>query len=694
MSWQKRLRLGVALFGTAVALVVYAAMGERETAVPGERPSRFDPKAIVESASTAFRQFQEARQDYVIESERQLTYEGGATKFVGIKVTVRGRAGRDFVVSGREAQAREGQRDLEIIGDVRLEASDGFVLTTDRATFSDADGTVRAPGALSFRKGTMAGSGVGMTYDQSHDVLTIVDSARVTVSDSTGAVVDDLTAQSATFAREEDYLALHGNIHVLRSGQVLDADSGVARLTPDDELITFIELRGNARVAGGSVFDALSARDIDLDYSPDGLLLERVVLTGNGAIDMKGTDGATGRRFRGEQLDITLAADGNVTSATGRGGVRLDLPAAPGLPQRSITSRELDSTGEEGRGLTSARFTSDVEFREAAIGTTAARSAFSDGLRVALASDAVTAAVFTGRVRFAEQGLQASGAQASYDPVKGALQLTGRDAGGGPRVADDQITVEAGAIDLTLEGRRMSAKGNVRTTMRRPATGGSNRLPGLLQQNEPVNLSADALEYEGAASKAAYTGNAALLQGETAIRGNAITLDQSTGDLLVTGTPTAHARSTLRLDAGTMIGRAVTIRYEDAARKITYDSPLSAMTSQVSDPPRDLRAERIEVLLAASGSTADRLEAYSNVNARIDATRTATSTRLTYFASDERYELTGVPTMPVKLVENCRETTGSKVTFFKTSDRIVVDGRDETRTASRQSAGCTPASPR
>jgi tripartite-type tricarboxylate transporter receptor subunit TctC len=61
----------------------------------------------LESAGAAFQQFREARQDYVIEAERQLTYEGGATKFIGVTITVRNRAGRDFVVSGREAQAGE-----------------------------------------------------------------------------------------------------------------------------------------------------------------------------------------------------------------------------------------------------------------------------------------------------------------------------------------------------------------------------------------------------------------------------------------------------------------------------------------------------------------------------------------------------------------------------------------------------------
>ena len=61
VKWQKRARVGLGLFGAAFAIVVYAAMGERRSATPLERPSRLDPRAILESAGAAFQQFREAR---------------------------------------------------------------------------------------------------------------------------------------------------------------------------------------------------------------------------------------------------------------------------------------------------------------------------------------------------------------------------------------------------------------------------------------------------------------------------------------------------------------------------------------------------------------------------------------------------------------------------------------------------------
>jgi len=82
----------------------------------------------------------------------------------------------------------------------------------------------------------------------------------------------------------------------------------------------------------------------------------------------------------------------------------------------------------------------------------------------------------------------------------------------------------------------------------------------------------------------------------------------------------------------------------------------------------------------------ERLEAFDDVSLRLD-TRLATSARLTYFADEERYVLTGTPTVPVKVTEACRETLGQTLTFFKTADRIIVDGNEERRTQTKTGGG-------
>jgi LPS export ABC transporter protein LptC len=676
MRWQKRARFGVAIVGIAFAVIVYFAIGERQEAAPSERPARLDPKAILESAGAILQQFREARQDYEITAEKQLTYEGGATKLVNITITVRGREGRDFVVTGREAEASEGQTDLHVRGDVKLTASDGFVVTAQEATFNQTDAVMTVPGAVEFSKGRMSGSGSAMTYDQNSDVLELQKDAHVEVTDEAGETTTDFTSGSAVLDRQRDFLQLAGDVHVLRGEQVLEADTGVARLTANEEHVTFIELRGDSRVVGGGAFDSMTARDIDLDYTDDGAVLERVTLAGSGAIVMLGPNGGPGRQFQGDTLDIGFASDKSVTSVVGRENVRLDLPATPEASARSVTARAIDGAGAAGKGLTGARFTDDVEYREEARGEGAARVARSRTLQVELGDDdAITSAVFTGNVRFDEQGLQATGAAAQYDPLKGSLSLTGA-----PRVADAQIAIEAEGIDVTLEGRRMRAKGGVKTTLQ-PRTREDSRLPGLLQQNQAANVNANLLDYQGEGGTAVYSGEAVLWQGETAVRGDVITLDQKTGDLVATGA----ARANLVLDKEISIGRAPEIRYEDTTRLITF----GPMGAQLNGPQGNLAGNRIEIVLAEGGGRAERLEAYQSVTARID-TRVATGDRLTFFTEDERYVISGVATMPVTIVESptCRTTTGRTVTFFKSTERIIVDGQEEVRTQSQRSGVC------
>lgn len=703
-NWQKRARFGVAVFGIATAIGVYAVMGERAQPVAVTPPARLDPKAVIESQGNVLQQVRGARQDYLIEAERQLTYEGGATKLIGVKVSIRNRAGRDYVITAREASAGERQQELHLTGAVTLEASDGFTIATEEAFFTETDGTVRAPGAFSFGRGQMSGTGAGMSYDEQNDVLSIAGDADVRITDEGGNTRTQFTAGSAVFTRPQHLLTLGGVLHVLHNEQVIDAEQGAATLTEDDARVASIALRGRAEVKGGGQgLDSMSADSMDLDYAEDGQALERVVLTGTGRVAMTGGEGRSGRQISGGVLDITLAPDGSLTTLTGKDGVELALEGSSAATARTVVARSMEGNGEAGRGLRSVRFRDAVEFREAARAGAAARTVTANALAVVLETDAVESALFTGNVRFDEQALQASGGEALYEPGRGTLRLTEGAGRTRPRVADEQVTVDATRIDVTLEGRAMDATGNVKSTLRPRRATDKTRLPGLLKQGQPTNISADRFTYEGSAGKAVYSGSAALLQGDTAIRAQEITIDQTRGDLVASG----DARSTLALDGEATIGRGREISYVDGKRLITYEGSAArpataaapavpAALAQVSGPQRDLRAARIEIVLAAGanggGGGVERLEAYTDVTLKVDA-RTATGARLTYFAPEERYLMTGLATVPVRVVEQCRQIQGRTLTFFKAADKIIVDGNEESRTQTTTGGACAQPTP-
>src|SRR5258705_10832957 len=135
MKWQKWGRFLAGMTGIAAAVVVYATMGDRVKLIPATAPARIDPKAVIESSGNIVQQVRGTRQDYLIEAERQLTYEGGLTKLVGVKITVRNRGGREYVVTGHEAQADENQKELQLTGGAQLTSNDGFTVSAGSASF-------------------------------------------------------------------------------------------------------------------------------------------------------------------------------------------------------------------------------------------------------------------------------------------------------------------------------------------------------------------------------------------------------------------------------------------------------------------------------------------------------------------------------------------------------------------------------
>jgi lipopolysaccharide export system protein LptA len=221
----------------------------------------------------------------------------------------------------------------------------------------------------------------------------------------------------------------------------------------------------------------------------------------------------------------------------------------------------------------------------------------------------------------------------------------------------------------------------------------------MLKDDKPVNVTAQNLDYDGGNSLATYTGSARLWQDDTTILGETIILDENSGDLKANG-GTGMVRSTFTLeqvDAKTQqkqtvpsIATGKDLPYEDALRRATYTTD-----AHVNGPQGDCRGVKIEMYFAETGNTLDRAEAYEQVTVLSD-TRTATGDRMTYFAADEKYLMTG---RPVKTVdEECRETTGKTLTFWRTIDRIIVDGNEEVRTLTTNTAApaggapatCTP----
>lgn len=700
-SWQRRLRAAIAVFGVGFAILVFFAI--RQPPAPAERSrpvAREDPAAAMESTGCEIFQLRGDREDFRIECERSVTYAGGRQLLHGVRISAR-KQGRDIRITSREAESGGNEERVLLRGDVEVTTSDGMVVKAPEASYNANEGIVRASGDVAFQTARIAGTSVGMTYDEARDSLSLPDKAvlRMPPAEPGGTTID-ITAGAANIARPDRYIRFEGGFRLVDGPRLLESDLATAFLSEDESRLLMLEMRGGSRVSGmGDAAGALrgmAARDIDLEFGEDGRTLAAATLLEGASIDVAAS-GTGSRRIQGARIDARLAPDGlTLSSLAAAGAVRLDLPADAGQPARAISAASLAARGETGKGLTAATFSDDVVYRETADATRGgspvlrvARSRRLD-LDVQPGFGAVDDARFEGNVRFEEGTVRAAAATVRYRVQAGALELEGRDdtTGQMPRVSDELIAIEAQQVRLGLEGRKIDASGEVRSTMlaARPPAGGSAdvKRPSMLKADEPVYATAATLAYDGSAKLAAYDTSARLWQGDTAIQGDRLTLDDETGNLTAAG----HVRSTLMLEqrdeAGTIervptIAGAESLAYDEAARRATYTTG-----AHVAGPQGDLRAARVELYLKASGTEMDRVEGYDDVSLKLDD-REATGSRLTYFAADQRYLMSG---QPVRMLAECRETVGRSLTFFRSTDRIVVDGRNEIRTFTRGGAKC------
>jgi lipopolysaccharide export system protein LptA len=686
-----------------IVLGVIGAVGytlrPREARVAPAAVEKLPPKVTVITKGGDAIQLKGASQDLRIEFERQESYDNGQNKLFGVRIKVDNRGGRNYTITGKEMVLGKDQSSFDVAGDVKLETSDGLTAYGQSASYVDTEKIVKVPGPVKFARGRMSGTGIGFTYDEQRDTLWLLDQAVVHFAPENGAAAADLTAGGFGFARRDRYMRLERTLHMERDGQITDANEATVTLFPDRDESDYIELRGNSRVTGGAgmgLLKSLSATDMNLDYREDGRSLQHATLAGQADIQLATKGASPGQRLQGGNMDIALAPDGSVSSLSARDKVDVTLPATADAAARTIRSNALVAAGGA-QGLNTMNFSEGVVYEEAATKGQGARSARARTLDASLdpAAGTLKQAEFKNAFHFEDGPMSANSGTATYRIVEGQLELRGQEGNAVPQIKDETLTIDADQIDVTLSPRKMVASGKVQSVLQpsKKPTGNAPaaRRPGLLQDKDPVNVIADKLTYDEASRKGEYTGQARLFQGETQINGNAITLDETKGDLIVTGrviTTLVIAEKNARPDVPQvpMVGRAGSFTYTDQTRRAVYKTLAILVGSQ-----SDLRADTIDMWLAPDENTLERLEAITAVTATVDK-RVVTGTKLSYLPAEDKYVVLGAP---VKMIDaDCQETTGKTLTFFKSSDRVVVDGNEEIRTQAKSGGKCPSAPPK
>jgi LPS export ABC transporter protein LptC/lipopolysaccharide transport protein LptA len=701
--WQRRLRLIFAIGAVALAIAVAVAF-QRRVEFRRDAASGSDPKALVETINFDRTRQNRDKEEVRIRAAIMRAYGDGTAKGEKLTVTTVRSGNRTFVLTSDRAEVGKNESSYVLEGNVQLTSSDGLTVQTDRASYLEAEGVIRAAGKVTFSRGRMSGSGIGFSYDKNQDRLRILKDARVQSIGGTNAegaqAPMTLTSSTLNLDRVADIMRFENPFTITRGAELIEAANGTGHLTAEEDGLRLLELRGGSSITaapgGPGSLQKMTGRDMDLTYGADGETLEYLRIVGSGVILVAGEAHQPARRIAAEAFDLPLGARGTTPTALDAAGrVELDLPAEKGTAARTITADTLNAKGDDAKGLTSALFSGKVVFRERSADID--RSATSEALQLSMKPgfSAIDDATFLRPVEFVDgpgpgggKGrMTARAARGRYALAAGTLDLSGTEPGvARPNVRDDRLNIDANAIDIVLEGPRVNAKGAVRTLVQPSKDDADAKTASMFKKDQPVNVTADELKYDGAAEQAHYSGNAQLWQAETTIKGLQITLDSKTGDLKASGEPVATTAVLMQTTKDGRKERTIAnakskeLVYEEAVRRATYLGD-----AYLNGPQGELRSPKIELYLKPSGDEVERVEAYEAI-ALTEPKRKTTGERLTYTSGDEKYVIDG---KPVKIVDECSGTTeGRSLTYLKGADRIVVDGSEQMRTRTQGGAKC------
>ena len=741
--WQVFIRWGLLIGLTVFTWFLFTAIGDRREVMTPVSFQQADPEAVMESSGSELIQNASGAENFLLEATRQLTYADGSVRFVdGVTLKVPQLPDRErFEISGDEAAVNQTQSTFEIFGNVKFSTAGGLAARTEKASFSNEQNLVvmeddESPTTMT-RPGLEA-AGNQVIYDRIESLIRIQGNAEVhLLSDENHAAVD-ISSSRAVLAQADRVMFFQDGAIVHTGNMILEADEATAYFGEEDTALERLELIGQTRVlsSDGTLREML-AEQATLLLDPITRQPQGTDLMGNALIQMASTGQELGSQINAEVIKVVLTPDSrNVMALDAVGDVILKLPDRLDYPSQQIRAQGLTGTGTPDIGLTSLLFDRKVEYQETLVNGglrgSNERTVKADQLEASVepSLESLPMAAFRGDVTFEDQTRQIESQNIEYDVLSGIITL-GPDTQKAPPVTDptgqsvdnidpavEQIsrlvdatnTLEASTMTISLDGVSMAASGNLQNVLTPPSgdpTQPSQTMPALLDSTERVNVSADTLSYDGVKDIAIYDGNVRLWQGATSFVGESIAVDKGSGGLAVTG----GVRSTIgvmRLDEAAQSVLSMTqatadsFTYDEVARHGLYEGEALLLSGY-----GDLKADTISIFFEADGQTLDRMEAIGSVMLRFDE-RWATGDTLIYFESDGRYEMEGAPVEIVETVEldesetdqpatpnqppgppQCRTTSGKALTFYRSTDTVSMDGREQLRTESR-SHPCSP----
>ncbi len=697
------------------------------------------PAAVQRQSETfSFSKVEGERTLFTVRAQQVTELRGsGKSLLEDVWITIYGRAGQRFdnlhasqcdylPAEGRIACAGDVQIDLESAEEAKTEPGRRAIrIRTANVWFLRETGVAGTDQPVEFQFEHGHGHAAGVSYRTDSAVVRLEHDVQMTLGpaqgDSPGVEPVTLTAMAMEYRRNASTMRLLGPVR---------ASQGLRELTASALLLEFDSaMRARRLVASGSDggerpqlkwFEAsnaeehLAADELVAEFAADGRIrrvtaqgdvlgaaalglrqdrfsAQRVVLElegkneprrllARGAVRVESVQGSRAQRLETEALQLGLGQQRGrraVTRAETLAAAVLELRDGSEVTQLRA-ARLAGELGADNR-LRQLRGSGGVEITRRLAGAAEQRTTSQEFAVGFGAGGQWARAEQSGRVRFREGERTVEAERAQMSRRSELLTMEGP-----ATVADAISRTTAAKIEINQRTGEATASGNVRTSY---LQGGDAARAAAAPDfsREPAHISAAQLRLSRSdparrgVSRAVYSGNARLWQGDAVIEAERIALDRATQTLEASGKvrgvfPEAavggEAAGVVRFAGGKLTYSAgeARARLEEA---VSVESSVARFTA------------RAMVLVFAEGEGAQRVssaEGTGGCTVRQGARRGAAES-CSYSAAEGKFILSGgAPTLadPVLGV-----TTGRQLTFFLADDKILVESAEGTRTVTR-----------
>jgi len=384
VNWRTAVRVGIAAVGLGVAATVFV-YGRRHQPAPRLPidPPKLDSNVTLLGGPGEQLMFKGNQPSAKITFKESKSYDDGHLRLQD--AVVNGLGDKPFTLTAAvletvpSANRNERPNELKLSGGFSFAASDGLIVESDAGTYDDKSGVLTIPGSVKFKRGRVSGTSTGAVYDRAQDSVTMLDAVTARIeADAQGKGASEATSKKMVMLRGQHSVQLEEDARITSDNQVLSGQTATMLFAEDETALKYLQLRGNARVAPKPGAPAgqqtMSSDDLTMSFYPDGVTMQHATLTGRA--QMSTTDQNGCRSIRATWIDFFTGKDGQtLTQLQARDKVIVEIPPAANSSGRTITSATLSATGDEKKGLTSAKFEGEPCFVEEPAATARSRGA-------------------------------------------------------------------------------------------------------------------------------------------------------------------------------------------------------------------------------------------------------------------------------------------------------------------------------